>query len=43
MEVDVSTPKNLSKEEKNHYKELLRMQRDREEKGGGFFSKIFSR
>jgi len=43
VEVNVATPKNLTKEEKGLYKELLRLQRDREEKGGGFFSKLFSR
>ena len=39
----LQTPKRLSKEEKRLYQELLRLEREREEKGEGFFRKILGK
>jgi molecular chaperone DnaJ len=41
--VEIQTPKKLSKEEKKLYQELLRFEKEREEKGGGFFRKILGK
>jgi molecular chaperone DnaJ len=41
--IDVQTPKRLSKEEKNLYAELMQLEKEREERGGGFFRKVFAR
>jgi molecular chaperone DnaJ len=40
--VDVQGPKRLSKEEKRLYEELLKLEREKEERGG-FFKKVFGR
>jgi molecular chaperone DnaJ len=42
VEAVVQPPKNLSKEERNLYTDLLRLEKDREEKGG-FFRKVMSK
>jgi len=41
--VEIQTPKKLSKEERKNYQELLRLEKEREEKGGGFFRKILGK
>ena len=41
--IDVQTPKRLSKEEKNLYAELMQLEKEREERGSGFFRKVFAR
>jgi DnaJ-class molecular chaperone len=41
--VEIQTPKKLSKEERTNYQELLRLEKEREEKGGGFFRKILGK
>jgi molecular chaperone DnaJ len=43
VKVDVQGPKRLSKEEKRLYEELMKMEKEREERGGGFFKKVFGR
>jgi molecular chaperone DnaJ len=43
VEVAIQTPKRLTKEEKQHYEELLKLEKEREERGGGFFRKVFGR
>ena len=43
VEVSVQSPKKLSKEEKVLYRQLLALEKEREEKGGGFFRKVFER
>ena len=40
--VEIQTPKRMGKEEKKIYQELLRLEKEREEKGSGFFRKILS-
>jgi DnaJ-class molecular chaperone len=42
VEALVHPPKHLSKEERRLYEELLRLEKDREERGG-FFRKVFSK
>ncbi len=39
--VDVYGPKRLTKEEKRLYEELQKLEKDKEERGGGFFRKVF--
>lgn len=41
VEVVLKSPKKLSKQEKNLYSELLKLEKEREEKKGGFFRKVF--
>ncbi len=43
VEAEVQSPKRLHKEEKRLYEELLKLEKDREEHGGGFFKKVFGR
>lgn len=42
VEAQIHPPKHLSKEERRLYEDLLRLEKDREEKGG-FFRKVFSK
>lgn len=41
--VEIQTPKKLVKEEKRLYEELLKLEKEREEKGGSFFRKILGK
>jgi molecular chaperone DnaJ len=41
--VEIQTPRRMGKEEKKLYQELLRLEKEREEKGGGFFRKILGK
>jgi len=41
VEVSLQIPKRLGKEERRLYEELLNQERDREERSGGFFRKVF--
>lgn len=43
VEVEIQVPKKLNKEEKRLYAELQRLEKEREEKGGGFFRKVMEK
>ncbi len=43
VDVAIQAPKKLSKEEKRLYEELARHEKEREERGGGFFRKVLNR
>lgn len=43
VEVEVHTPKRLSKEERHLYQELMKLEKEREERGEGFFRKVLTR
>jgi len=39
--LELHGPKRLTKEEKRLYEELQKLEKDKEERGGGFFRKVF--
>ncbi len=43
VEIELKTPRKLSKEQKRLYGELMRIEKEREAQGGGFFRKVFDR